>query len=73
MDFDSMKLTELKDVARAHNLRLWSKLKKDDLIKFLKDNLGTVSKTTKDKNTLSKTTKDKNTLSKTTKDKNTFS
>lgn len=39
MDFDSMTVTQLKDIARANNLKNWSKLKKVDLIQFLIDNV----------------------------------
>ena len=39
MDFDSMTVPQLKDIARANNLKNWSKLKKADLIQFLIDNV----------------------------------
>lgn len=39
MDFDSMTVPQLKDIARANNLKNWSKLKKVDLIQFLIDNV----------------------------------
>jgi hypothetical protein len=39
MDFESMTIPQLKDIARANNLKKWSKLKKADLIQFLIDNV----------------------------------
>jgi hypothetical protein len=39
MDFDSMTVPQLKDIARVNNLKKWSKLKKADLIQFLIDNV----------------------------------
>ena len=38
MDFESMTVAELKDIARNNNFKNWSKLKKADLIQFLIDN-----------------------------------
>ena len=37
MDFESMTVAELKDIARNNNFKNWSKLKKADLIQFLID------------------------------------
>ena len=39
MDFESMTVPQLKDIARVNNLKNWSKLKKADLIQFLIDNV----------------------------------
>ena len=38
MDYESMTVPQLKDIARSNNLKNWSRLKKADLIQFLIDN-----------------------------------
>ena len=39
MDYESMTVPQLKDIARSNNLKNWSRLKKADLIQFLIDNV----------------------------------
>ena len=39
MNFDSLRVSDLRDIARDNNLKNWSRLNKADLIKFLVDNL----------------------------------